>query len=858
MYKNYFLKTVLLVAMLLGGVNLYAQDADVTYDFTGSDWTVSDGTLSNGTVSFTGEGGANFKMNTGYFMMGKSGAYINFPTYSQPVSKIVVTGNSGASTSVKMNIFVGQTAVSTETTGATGTNSYEISSDYQAAGTQYTLKVTSSHNTQITKIEIYYANSSTPSIDADDVLVAYDATSGEIAYTITNPVDGVSLSATTTADWISNIVVDATNSQVTFNTTVNEGSVDRTGTITLTYEGATSKEVTVTQSYFVVDYATLPFSFDGSDITNITGLTASGLSSYTSSPKLKFDSTGDWMVLKISENPGTLSFDIKGNSFSGGTFKVQVSSDGVTFTDLATYTELGDTQNEEFENLAANVRYIKWIYTTKSSGNVALGNIVLTKPGNDPSIVFENTSINVDCSENSGTIGVTYLNVDTDLIEVQFCDAEGEDADYDWITADFDSNKDIEYIIEANEGAERTAYMRVYALDMNADEYYSEIITITQEAYVAAAEYQLATSVVPGKHYIIVGHTSTGAKAMGTTQNSNNRAAVDVTVNENVVRVTPDMAVAEFQIQANMTTGYYNIYEASYNEGQGGYLYAACGTGTGNYMRTEATPDNDGYASWTISIDADGIATIYAANGGRNYMRYNSGNNIFSCYQVGSQKDIYLFERVGDTSIQTATVTIASACTDGDFCYGTFSSPFAFAPSSDLVVSEIAIVDEALYVKEYGTDAVVPANTGVMVSALDGGDYDVVLSSTSGTSVLGEDNCLRPTGAEGISATEMAAADANCLYYRLTMHNGETIGFWWGAADGAAFNVAANKAYLAVPQNLAKDMGFEFVQDGDATEIILNALSEKNDAPAYNMQGQRVANNYKGIVIVNGKKYMNK
>ena len=95
-------------------------------------------------------------MNEGYFFMGKAGAYLNFPTYSDSVSKIVVTGRSGASGSVVQNIYVGDTPVSTATTGATGANTYNIASDYQAAGTTYTLKVTSNHNTQITKIEVFF------------------------------------------------------------------------------------------------------------------------------------------------------------------------------------------------------------------------------------------------------------------------------------------------------------------------------------------------------------------------------------------------------------------------------------------------------------------------------------------------------------------------------------------------------------------------------------------------------------------------------------------------------------------------------------------------------------------------------
>jgi hypothetical protein len=161
MIKKTLLKSwLLLLCMIVGVSSAWAEDADITYDV--ANWTVTDGALTDGTVSFNGSGSANFKMNSGYFMMGKSGAYINFPIYDKAVKKIVVTGNSGASASTVMNIYVGDVAVSTETTGSKGTNTYEIASDYQAAGTQYTLKVTSNHNAQITKIEVYFADSTDP------------------------------------------------------------------------------------------------------------------------------------------------------------------------------------------------------------------------------------------------------------------------------------------------------------------------------------------------------------------------------------------------------------------------------------------------------------------------------------------------------------------------------------------------------------------------------------------------------------------------------------------------------------------------------------------------------------------------
>jgi len=136
-----------------------------------------------------------------------------------------------------------------------------------------------------------------------------------------------------------------------------------------------------TAEYRVVIPASLPFSFDGgkNDIASTIGLTQEGLGSdYSSKPYLKFDHTDDNLILKFNSCPGILSFDIKGNGFSGGTFKVQYSVDGTDYIDMEEYTSLGDKKTETFNNIPATARYIKWIYTNKSNGNVGLGNIKLT------------------------------------------------------------------------------------------------------------------------------------------------------------------------------------------------------------------------------------------------------------------------------------------------------------------------------------------------------------------------------------------------------------------------------------------------------------------------------------------------
>ncbi len=208
-----------------------------------------------------------------------------------------------------------------------------------------------------------------------------------------------------TYDWITAEIND--NNNVYYVISANEGE-ERTAYFKVyalddEANDVYSNLVTITQAAYVPDYATLPFAFDGgiSDIENKSGLTQSGLGSdYKAKPYLKFDSTDDYVILKINEAPGTLSFDIQGNGFSGGTFTVQTSIDGETYTDLAAYTELGDTQSEEFDNLDNDVRYIKWIYTEKSAGNVGLGNISLSK--------FAPSEQIITAVENGGRYWVTF------------------------------------------------------------------------------------------------------------------------------------------------------------------------------------------------------------------------------------------------------------------------------------------------------------------------------------------------------------------------------------------------------------------------------------------------------------------
>lgn len=120
--------------------------------------------------------------------------------------------------------------------------------------------------------------------------------------------------------------------------------------------------------------------------------------------------------------------------------------------------------------------------------------------------------------------------------------------------------------------------------------------------------------------------------ALSTTQNSNNRGRAEVAKDGDVVSFGEDTQV--LTLEEGTTTGTF-----AFNTGKG-YLYAA--SASSNYLRTETTKSAN--SSWAITIDANGVATVKAqGTNTRNWLRYNNGNSIFSCYGSG-QSDIAIYK----------------------------------------------------------------------------------------------------------------------------------------------------------------------------------------------------------------------
>lgn len=214
-----------------------------------------------------------------------------------------------------------------------------------------------------------------PVITAEDVNLTYDATSGEIGFSIENPVESYNVTASADVDWISNVTVAADANKVTFTTTANEGSEAREGNITINYGGTTvvtSKVVKVTQGY---NEGTEPVIGNGSfvKVTSTDDITSGDYLIVYETGSKAFDgsletldaesNTIDVTIAddKIAANETTLAsvftLDVKAGtvkSASGNYIGVSSNSNGLKQTDNAeTYTHTFSIDDEGNAVIAA-------------------------------------------------------------------------------------------------------------------------------------------------------------------------------------------------------------------------------------------------------------------------------------------------------------------------------------------------------------------------------------------------------------------------------------------------------------------------------------------------------------------------
>lgn len=174
----------------------------------------------------------------------------------------------------------------------------------------------------------------------------------------------------------------------------------------------------------------------------------------------------------------------------------------------------------------------------------------------------------------------------------------------------------------------------------------------------------------------------------------------------------------------------------------------------------------------------------------------------------------------------------------------------------------------------------IPACTGVILEGKGNESYD--LTSTDCGTAMKEDGskslvdlnyALRPVISDyTLEKTELAyagdATDKKAFHnYILGVKDGKAV-----FAPTEAGTLAAGKAYykirrdqdklaMAIKENpaAAKAIFFNFGGNGETTGINgIENEAKKNDGIMFNLAGQKVQKSYKGMVIMNGKKFINK
>ena len=149
-------------------------------------------------------------------------------------------------------------------------------------------------------------------------------------------------------------------------------------------------------------------------------------------------------------------------------------------------------------------------------------------------------------------------------------------------------------------------------------------LTVKEAAVPGTDVYELvddASTIAVGDKIIIVNDVNTFA--LSTTQNANNRAATNVSLEDDGT-IIPSNEVQVLTIGGDESD--WTFYTGD------GYLYAA--SSDNNYLRTEEEASDNAHA---LIVIKNGLADIsFLGTNTRNTLLYNASNKIFSCYAEGS------------------------------------------------------------------------------------------------------------------------------------------------------------------------------------------------------------------------------
>ncbi len=152
--------------------------------------------------------------------------------------------------------------------------------------------------------------------------------------------------------------------------------------------------------------ATLPIYYSGPWQNSLpTGWSQTGLGTDYTNAAAKFDATGAVLTVNFDSSPDSVIYTIKANASGvwAGTFDVQESIDGVSWTSIASYGStnvVSSTASIARFKLLSTSRWARWNYTAKTNGNISIDEVYITKEPTLNSVIYSVVGTN-------GTVSAT-------------------------------------------------------------------------------------------------------------------------------------------------------------------------------------------------------------------------------------------------------------------------------------------------------------------------------------------------------------------------------------------------------------------------------------------------------------------
>ena len=186
--------------------------------------------------------------------------------------------------------------------------------------------------------------------------------------------------------------------------------------------------------------ATLPISESYTtrqDWTALPGWTGVSIGSYADG-RAQFDGNNDALTVNFDSSPGTLTFDLKGNTSTTGTaptqFDVEESANGNSWSPIASIVEEQiSTSYNTFGpyTLNSDSRFVRWTYVNKYAFNIGLNNVYITSGGPAEFRVW------IDKEDNFTVEQGTEVTFDAET-----ANGVGAPGDYNFVwTTDMDANE---------------------------------------------------------------------------------------------------------------------------------------------------------------------------------------------------------------------------------------------------------------------------------------------------------------------------------------------------------------------------------------------------------------------------------